>query len=72
MELLGLMCVSDVLLLCSCSNECDLQSDCNLFSFSLQRDPQRTILEKDGVYHIDEVINKFIKGTTCDSSQSPT
>ncbi|KAI0826862.1 CPSF A subunit region-domain-containing protein [Trametes gibbosa] len=37
-------------------------SDCNLFSFSLQKGPQRTVLEKDGVYHVDEVINKFIKG----------
>ncbi|KAI0372253.1 hypothetical protein BV20DRAFT_991870 [Pilatotrama ljubarskyi] len=37
-------------------------SDCNLFSFTLQRGPQRSILEKDGVYHIDEVVNKFVRG----------
>ncbi|CDO76087.1 hypothetical protein BN946_scf184649.g13 [Trametes cinnabarina] len=37
-------------------------SDCNLFSFTLQRGPQRSVLEKDGVYHIDDVVNKFIRG----------
>lgn len=39
------------------------QSDCNLFSFTLQRGPQRNGLEKNGVYHIDDVVNKLIKGT---------
>ncbi|KAI8986077.1 CPSF A subunit region-domain-containing protein [Trametes punicea] len=37
-------------------------SDCNLFSFTLQSGPQRCVLEKDGVYHIDDVVNKFIRG----------
>ncbi len=45
------------------SDVLDPQSDCNLFSFSLQRGPQRNGLEKDGVYHIDDVVNKLIKGT---------
>ncbi|OSD07132.1 hypothetical protein PYCCODRAFT_1449240 [Trametes coccinea BRFM310] len=37
-------------------------SDCNLFSFTLQKGSQRSVLEKDGVYHIDDVVNKFIRG----------
>ncbi|KAI1790140.1 mono-functional DNA-alkylating methyl methanesulfonate N-term-domain-containing protein [Ganoderma leucocontextum] len=37
-------------------------SDCNLFSFSLQRTPHRTHVEKDGVYHLNDVVNKFLRG----------
>ncbi|KAI0647974.1 CPSF A subunit region-domain-containing protein [Trametes meyenii] len=37
-------------------------SDCNLFSFVLQTGGQRAVLEKDGEYHIDDVVNKLIKG----------
>ncbi len=39
------------------------QSDCNLFSFALQQGTQRRVLEKDGVYNIDDVVNKFVRGT---------
>ncbi|KAI0720554.1 CPSF A subunit region-domain-containing protein [Cerioporus squamosus] len=43
-------------------------SDCNLFSFKVQPAPPlpgrnvRVILEKDGVYHVDDVVNKFLRG----------
>ncbi|EJF63344.1 hypothetical protein DICSQDRAFT_153890 [Dichomitus squalens LYAD-421 SS1] len=37
-------------------------ADCNLFSFSLQSVPHRTYLEKDGVYHLNDVTNKFVRG----------
>lgn len=45
-----------------------LQSDCNLFSFALQRDPrptvdrQRNTLERDGGYYLGDVVNKFLPG----------
>ncbi|KAL6302826.1 mono-functional DNA-alkylating methyl methanesulfonate N-term-domain-containing protein [Sparassis latifolia] len=37
-------------------------SDCNLFTFSLQRNGNRFMLERDGSYHVDDVINKFLPG----------
>ncbi|RPD77741.1 hypothetical protein L226DRAFT_544225 [Lentinus tigrinus ALCF2SS1-7] len=43
-------------------------SDCNLFSFKATPAPPppgrnvRVILEKDGVYHIDDVVNRFLRG----------
>ncbi|OSX59780.1 hypothetical protein POSPLADRAFT_1048255 [Postia placenta MAD-698-R-SB12] len=43
-------------------------SDCNLFSFALQRDPrptvdrQRNTLERDGGYYLGDVVNKFLPG----------
>ncbi|TFK91964.1 hypothetical protein K466DRAFT_514387 [Polyporus arcularius HHB13444] len=43
-------------------------SDCNLFSFTMQPAPPlpgrnvRVVLEKDGVYHVDDVVNKFLRG----------
>ena len=45
------------------------QSDCNLFSFTATPAPPapgrnvRVILEKDGVYHLDDSVNKFVRGT---------
>ncbi|KAI0335819.1 hypothetical protein GY45DRAFT_705258 [Cubamyces sp. BRFM 1775] len=37
-------------------------TDCNLFSFTLQNGPERTTLEKDGVYHLGDVVNKLVRG----------
>ncbi|TCD64528.1 hypothetical protein EIP91_003995 [Steccherinum ochraceum] len=37
-------------------------SDCNLFTFSLGRSGTRTVLERDGFYHVGEVVNKFLPG----------
>ncbi|KAI0766387.1 CPSF A subunit region-domain-containing protein [Trametes elegans] len=37
-------------------------SDNNLFSFTLHTGSPRGALEKDGVYHIDDVVTKFIRG----------
>jgi len=36
--------------------------DCNLFTFSIGRLGARTILERDGSYHVGEVVNKFLPG----------
>ncbi|KAA1475747.1 hypothetical protein DENSPDRAFT_842582 [Dentipellis sp. KUC8613] len=35
-------------------------SDCNLFSFTVQNVEARRILDRDGSYHLDDLINKFI------------
>ncbi|KAH9942902.1 CPSF A subunit region-domain-containing protein [Amylocystis lapponica] len=39
-------------------------SDCNLFTFALQENETRAqhTLERDGSYHIDDVVNKFLPG----------
>ncbi|THH31175.1 hypothetical protein EUX98_g3000 [Antrodiella citrinella] len=36
--------------------------DCNLFTFSMGTSGTRTVLERDGSYHVGEVINKFLPG----------
>lgn len=39
------------------------QSDCNLFSFTLQPvTPQKNILDRDGHFHLDDHVNKFLHG----------
>lgn len=38
------------------------QSDCNLFSFTLQSIDNRNILERDGSYHLGDIVNKFVPG----------
>ncbi|TFY70381.1 hypothetical protein EVG20_g2619 [Dentipellis fragilis] len=35
-------------------------SDCNLFSFTVQNVEARRILDRDGSYHLDDLVNKFI------------
>ncbi|OCH88473.1 hypothetical protein OBBRIDRAFT_780096 [Obba rivulosa] len=49
-------------------------SDCNLFSFTLQQIDGRNILERDGSYHVDEIVNKFVPGglTSADSTTGYT
>ncbi|KZT73848.1 hypothetical protein DAEQUDRAFT_357103 [Daedalea quercina L-15889] len=37
-------------------------SDCNLFTFALARADNRSTLERNGSYHIGDVVNKFIPG----------
>ncbi|KAI0917003.1 hypothetical protein AcV5_007593 [Taiwanofungus camphoratus] len=37
-------------------------SDCNLFTFTLQRKESRSVLERDGSYYLGDVVNKFIPG----------
>ncbi|OBZ68977.1 DNA damage-binding protein 1 [Grifola frondosa] len=37
-------------------------SDCNLFTFVLQRNDNRPVLERDGDYHLGDVVNKFLPG----------
>ena len=34
----------------------------NLFSFSLQKNGTRTMLERDGMYNVDDMVNKFLPG----------
>ncbi|KAI0027623.1 mono-functional DNA-alkylating methyl methanesulfonate N-term-domain-containing protein [Vararia minispora EC-137] len=38
-------------------------TDLNLFSFSVQKNGSQTVLERDGFFHADDVINKFITGS---------
>ncbi|KAH8104484.1 mono-functional DNA-alkylating methyl methanesulfonate N-term-domain-containing protein [Cristinia sonorae] len=38
--------------------------DCNLFTFSLGQSGSRAILERDGSYHLGEVVNKLLPGGT--------
>ena len=38
------------------------QNDCNLFTYTVQRGEARTTLDRDGFWHIGEVVNKFIPG----------
>ncbi|KAH9924683.1 CPSF A subunit region-domain-containing protein [Epithele typhae] len=49
-------------------------SDCNLFSFVLQSHGQRKILERNGIYFIDDVVNKIIPGrlTSVDATGDQT
>ncbi|KAI0754895.1 mono-functional DNA-alkylating methyl methanesulfonate N-term-domain-containing protein [Daedaleopsis nitida] len=46
-------------------------SDCNLFSFAVQEGHPRTKLERDGVYHVGDVVNKFLRGalSTTDAAE---
>lgn len=40
-----------------------LQIHHNIFAFALQRSELQTSLERDGNYHLGDLINKFIPGT---------
>ncbi|KZV68820.1 hypothetical protein PENSPDRAFT_609570 [Peniophora sp. CONT] len=37
-------------------------ADLNLFSFSLQNNGRQTLLERDGMFNVDDTINKFLPG----------
>lgn len=43
------------------------QSDCNLFTYSVQRGEAKTTLERDGFWNLGEVVNKFVTGTESSS-----
>ncbi|KAI9512431.1 CPSF A subunit region-domain-containing protein [Russula earlei] len=38
-------------------------SDCNLFTYTVQRGETKTTLERDGFWNLGEVVNKFIAGS---------
>ncbi|KAI0051144.1 hypothetical protein FA95DRAFT_1535299 [Auriscalpium vulgare] len=38
-------------------------SDCNLFTFTVRPSERRTVLERDGDFHLDDVVNKFLPGS---------
>ncbi|KAF9496184.1 hypothetical protein BDN71DRAFT_1415949 [Pleurotus eryngii] len=40
----------------------------NLFTFSVCRSPRRTTLERDGFFHLGDLVTKFIRGRLCRSS----
>lgn len=42
-----------------------IQADFNLFSFSIQDHGRQTLLERDGMFNVDDQINKFLPGTLC-------
>jgi len=42
-------------------------SDCNLFTYSIQRGETRTLLERDGFWNLGEVVNKFVTGSMSSS-----
>ncbi|KZT28894.1 hypothetical protein NEOLEDRAFT_1239376 [Neolentinus lepideus HHB14362 ss-1] len=45
--------------------------DCNLYTFSLQREQQgRMVLQKDGAFHLGDLVNKFIPGSLSSSTES--
>ncbi|EPQ54734.1 hypothetical protein GLOTRDRAFT_116530 [Gloeophyllum trabeum ATCC 11539] len=37
--------------------------DCDLCTFSLQLDQGRIVLQKDGAFHLGELVNKFVRGS---------
>jgi DNA damage-binding protein 1 len=39
------------------------QMDCNLFTYSVQQEENKMVLERDGFWNLGEVVNKFIAGT---------
>jgi DNA damage-binding protein 1 len=43
------------------------QTDCNFFTYSVQRGETKTTLERDGFWNLGEVANKFITGTESSS-----
>ncbi|EMD31691.1 hypothetical protein CERSUDRAFT_109269 [Gelatoporia subvermispora B] len=49
-------------------------SYCNLFSFALQHIDGRKVLERDGSYHLDDIVKKFVPGglVAADSSTGYT
>ncbi|PCH40170.1 hypothetical protein WOLCODRAFT_67201 [Wolfiporia cocos MD-104 SS10] len=49
-------------------------SDCNLFTFSLQQNGSRHILDRDGSYHLGDVVNKLLPGgiTSTDTTGNST
>jgi DNA damage-binding protein 1 len=49
-----------------------LQSDCNLFTYTVQRVENQTTLERDGYYHLGDVVNKFIPGNPTIQPTDPT
>ncbi|TFK48656.1 hypothetical protein OE88DRAFT_1663726 [Heliocybe sulcata] len=45
--------------------------DCNLYTFSLQREQNgRITLQKDGAFHLGELVNKFVPGSLTSSAES--
>jgi len=42
-------------------------SDCNFFTYSVQRGETKTTLERDGFWNLGEVVNKFIPGSMSSS-----
>ncbi|KAI0061660.1 hypothetical protein BV25DRAFT_1857049 [Artomyces pyxidatus] len=38
-------------------------SDYNLFTFTVQPSGQRIVLDRDGYYHLDDLVNKFLPGS---------
>ncbi|CCM01903.1 uncharacterized protein FIBRA_03974 [Fibroporia radiculosa] len=38
-------------------------SDCNLFTFALQRSGHRSTLERNGSYYLGDMVNKFLRGS---------
>lgn len=58
---------SNVCFLCSLYGGIELtplQADLNLFSFSLQNNGRQTLLERDGMFNVDDIVNKFLPGTS--------
>jgi len=51
-----------------------VNSDLNLFSFTLQETELQTTLERDGGYYMNDMVNKFVSGalTTPDTSGHAT
>lgn len=52
------------------SHLCFLQDTLNLFSFSLTRNIGRSVLERDGSYHVADLVTKFIRGSISASDAS--
>lgn len=42
-----------------------VKCDCNLFTFSIGRSGPRATLERNGSYHLGEVVNRFLPGMCC-------
>ncbi|THH20561.1 hypothetical protein EW146_g835 [Bondarzewia mesenterica] len=45
-------------------------SDCNLFTFTVQRAEKRDILDRDGLYHVGDLVNKILLGSIHSSEVS--
>ncbi|KAI0269851.1 CPSF A subunit region-domain-containing protein [Gloeopeniophorella convolvens] len=42
-------------------------SDCNLFTYTIQRGETKTTLDRDGFYNLGDVVNKFVQGSMTSS-----
>ncbi|KAI0304406.1 CPSF A subunit region-domain-containing protein [Multifurca ochricompacta] len=47
-------------------------SDCNLFTHTVQRGETRTFLDRNGLYNLGDVVNKFIPGSMTSSDSVPS